>query len=455
MLAACGPPGGGRTPVPPRLARHFTLLALPAPGEGTLRAIFGTILGGFLGNFFTPGAPQRPGCLSRLTLVLHKAHTLVRDKAPVPDPSDPPVVQKPLLLVHINALVVGLAALPRAALCVCRSGGRERGTERSGGGGARAGGVSTLLHACARRWATAAGRCHCCYLDARLRPLADPLPHTTHLPTRLLSYVPETSAPCTPLPHKNTHTSHTIPRPAGPPCGAPTDVKSRMLKSMVDCTVEIYQRCVAELLPTPAKSHYAFNLRDVSKVFQGLVAIRPGQCPDAKATLTRLWVHENMRVFHDRLVCDGDKRFFTTVRAPLLFRTPRVYGTHGTKCRAGCVAESGAECGAEWARARVKVIAPAEAATALPSLLRPSPCRVPLLAAFVSLPSSPPGHVLLLTAFPYLPSSPPCHIPVLATFLSLPHSCPCHIPVLATFLSLPRSSPCHVPLLTGSQIAHP
>ncbi len=37
----------------------------------------------------------------------------------------------------------------------------------------------------------------------------------------------------------------------------------------------------------------------------------PMQCPDAKTTLTRLWVHENLRVFHDRLVCQEDKDFVT------------------------------------------------------------------------------------------------------------------------------------------------
>ena len=40
-------------------------------------------------------------------------------------------------------------------------------------------------------------------------------------------------------------------------------------ESIVGAAVEIYNRMSAELLPTPAKSHYVFNLRDLSKCVQG------------------------------------------------------------------------------------------------------------------------------------------------------------------------------------------
>ena len=38
--------------------------------------------------------------------------------------------------------------------------------------------------------------------------------------------------------------------------------------SLVGATLEVYAQSMAKLLPTPTKSHYTFNLRDVSKVFQ-------------------------------------------------------------------------------------------------------------------------------------------------------------------------------------------
>ena len=79
--------------------------------------------------------------------------------------------------------------------------------------------------------------------------------------------------------------------------------------SIVNASIKIYNTIRAELLPTPAKTHYTFNLRDLSKVVQGVLSA------DVKTTLleadiVRLWIHECMRVFQDRLVDQQDKSWF-------------------------------------------------------------------------------------------------------------------------------------------------
>lgn len=83
---------------------------------------------------------------------------------------------------------------------------------------------------------------------------------------------------------------------------------------LVDATLDVYQGAIASLLPTPAKSHYVFNLRDFARVIQGLLLATPDkfQEPDK---IIRLWVHEVYRVFYDRLVDDSDRSwFFETVK---------------------------------------------------------------------------------------------------------------------------------------------
>ncbi len=45
--------------------------------------------------------------------------------------------------------------------------------------------------------------------------------------------------------------------------------------TVVHATIELYRTLCNELLPTPIKSHYTFNLRDLSKVFQGVLTVSP------------------------------------------------------------------------------------------------------------------------------------------------------------------------------------
>eukprot|EP01041_Mallomonas_annulata_P001585 gene1585-3062_t len=83
----------------------------------------------------------------------------------------------------------------------------------------------------------------------------------------------------------------------------------RMCSGVVGATIEVYTKISEELLPTPAKFHYSFNLRDISKVFQGVLMIRPRKC-SAQETFARLWIHETSRVFCDRLINADDQKWF-------------------------------------------------------------------------------------------------------------------------------------------------
>lgn len=98
----------------------------------------------------------------------------------------------------------------------------------------------------------------------------------------------------------------------------PPAVKA-MKDGVISSIIEIYNRVTLELLPTPNKFHYTFNLRDVSKVFQGVLMITPSKCPDAD-TMNRLWVHEVTRVFQDRLNNLPDQKWYEELVCSLLSR---------------------------------------------------------------------------------------------------------------------------------------
>jgi dynein heavy chain len=80
-------------------------------------------------------------------------------------------------------------------------------------------------------------------------------------------------------------------------------------KGLVAGSISIYESVASNLLPTPEKSHYTFNLRDMSRVFQGISMCQKESLPDVDA-LVRCWAHELQRVFQDRLINSTDSDWF-------------------------------------------------------------------------------------------------------------------------------------------------
>lgn len=71
-------------------------------------------------------------------------------------------------------------------------------------------------------------------------------------------------------------------------------------------------RIAKEMLPTPDKSHYIFNLRDLSKCIQGILQASSLHY-NMEMQVLRLFYHETTRVFHDRLINDQDKMAFKKI----------------------------------------------------------------------------------------------------------------------------------------------
>ncbi|XP_047348170.1 dynein axonemal heavy chain 6 [Vespa velutina] len=87
---------------------------------------------------------------------------------------------------------------------------------------------------------------------------------------------------------------------------------------IVNATIQLYLRISLDLLPTPEKSHYLFNLRDLSKCVQGMMQADPSIIREPKQML-RLFYHECLRVFHDRLINLEDKNYFYRLLSSICF----------------------------------------------------------------------------------------------------------------------------------------
>ncbi len=84
---------------------------------------------------------------------------------------------------------------------------------------------------------------------------------------------------------------------------------SAIVEHLPTTSVALWNWMRLKMLPSPSKFHYTFTLRELSRVFQGVLRTPRPSVPDTK-NLLLLWRHECERVFADKLTSIDDKNHF-------------------------------------------------------------------------------------------------------------------------------------------------
>ncbi|KAL0227387.1 hypothetical protein P9112_014711 [Eukaryota sp. TZLM1-RC] len=84
---------------------------------------------------------------------------------------------------------------------------------------------------------------------------------------------------------------------------------SNVLNNIVPMTYSLWDSVKQKMLPTPAKFHYMFNMRDLSRITQGMLYVT-SETITGPSNLVSLWKHECHRVLADRFVNYEDLAWF-------------------------------------------------------------------------------------------------------------------------------------------------
>lgn len=96
--------------------------------------------------------------------------------------------------------------------------------------------------------------------------------------------------------------------------GLSEEVK-KVIENLTSATIKLWEFVKKYILPTPAKFHYLFNMRELSRTFKGILQIKNETIMTCKGVqgfkpelyMVGLWRHECERVFCDKLVNNKDK----------------------------------------------------------------------------------------------------------------------------------------------------
>ena len=91
----------------------------------------------------------------------------------------------------------------------------------------------------------------------------------------------------------------------------------KLCVNVVNATLALHTKVSQVFSPTAIKFHYIFNLRDLTNVFQGML-FSTNECVQTPTDLVRLWAHETMRVYRDKLADGKDIETFDKAQKDIL-----------------------------------------------------------------------------------------------------------------------------------------